>query len=250
MHNKTPFVMVGIALVAAALIVSFIFIFRSEDDSASAPATPASQETATPDEAVRSPDGGMDESSEEADSPEIAPAEEETVTDSGPLVATPPTEPGNLPDNWSELSAREKVALNPLDCDLETEIIYADDGSCHPKPDNEQDETETEEGAADETASEMDDTAADDETEKPSVAICPPGYRHLTFNNIDQCLENGEVVAQYPLDAWRDYRNEQATAICPPGYKHLIFNSIDQCLKDGAISSQYPSDAWRDYQAE
>ena len=246
MHNKASFVIVGIALVAIALIVSFVFIFRSEDDSTSTPAAPTSQETVTPDEAVQSVDEGRaDESSQETDSPEITPAEEETVTDSGPLVTTPPTEPGNPPDDWGELSAREKVTLNPLDCDLETEIMHADDGSCHPKPDDQQDGTEAEEDAADETVA-----GTDDEDEKQSVAICPPGYRHFTFNNIDQCVENGKVVAQYPLDAWRDYLNKQTTAICPPGYKHLIFNSIDQCVKDGEVMAQYPSDAWRDYRAK
>ena len=43
-----------------------------------------------------------------------------------------------LPPNWSELSSGEKIALNPFGCDVETQIIYADDGTCHPNPEIEE----------------------------------------------------------------------------------------------------------------
>ncbi len=38
-----------------------------------------------------------------------------------------------LPSNWNELNDKEKIAVNPFDCDLEAQTIYADDGSCHSK---------------------------------------------------------------------------------------------------------------------
>ena len=39
-----------------------------------------------------------------------------------------------LPANWDSLTPREKTDLNPLGCDIEIQIIWADDGSCHLKP--------------------------------------------------------------------------------------------------------------------
>lgn len=39
-----------------------------------------------------------------------------------------------LPANWDELTNAEKVNLNPLGCDLKTQWLWAEDGSCHNKP--------------------------------------------------------------------------------------------------------------------
>jgi len=39
-----------------------------------------------------------------------------------------------------------------------------------------------------------------------SGGICPPGYTHSTgINDIDQCIKDGAVSAQYPVTAWRAY---------------------------------------------
>lgn len=36
--------------------------------------------------------------------------------------------------------------------------------------------------------------------------VCPPGYTHSTgINNIDQCVKDGTIRAQYPVTAWRAY---------------------------------------------
>ncbi len=42
--------------------------------------------------------------------------------------AEPPT--GILPDNWEQLTPREKTDLNPFNCDHKTQWISAEDGSC------------------------------------------------------------------------------------------------------------------------
>lgn len=49
--------------------------------------------------------------------------------------------PSGLPGNWSELSAREKTDLNPLGCDTATQIIWAEDGTCHDKEVSDQNES-------------------------------------------------------------------------------------------------------------
>ena len=46
-------------------------------------------------------------------------------------TANQPVAVGELPANWQKLSAIEKVALNPIKCDIRVEILYASDGSCH-----------------------------------------------------------------------------------------------------------------------
>ena len=46
---------------------------------------------------------------------------------------TPDPQPGVLPFNWDSLTPQEKTDLNPFNCNIETQIIYADDGTCHDK---------------------------------------------------------------------------------------------------------------------
>ena len=42
----------------------------------------------------------------------------------------PSPEPGVLPADWDNLTSREKADLNPFDCDIETQWVSADDGTC------------------------------------------------------------------------------------------------------------------------
>ena len=41
---------------------------------------------------------------------------------------------GRLPDNWDQLTSREKNDLNPFDCDHETQWVSAENGTCINKP--------------------------------------------------------------------------------------------------------------------
>ena len=41
---------------------------------------------------------------------------------------------GILPDNWEQLTPREKTNLNPFDCDIEAQYVRADNGQCQDKP--------------------------------------------------------------------------------------------------------------------
>lgn len=64
---------------------------------------------------------------------------EDTDTSNDDSLAVPVADESELPNNWDELTNAEKVDLNPFGCDIETEWMWATDGSCHPKV------TETEE---------------------------------------------------------------------------------------------------------
>ena len=73
------------------------------------------------------------EDSEELEQPE---ALEQPENPGGLEIPEQPEnpEPGALPLNWNSLTFEEKTALNPFGCDFETQIMYAEDGSCHDKP--------------------------------------------------------------------------------------------------------------------
>ena len=70
--------------------------------------------------------------------------------------------------------------------------------------------------------------------------ICPPGYKHLNVNNVDQCRKSGEISTQYPISAWQDYRSvhgdvagfllieaSDASGIKPGSFKRTAFLSND-----------------------
>ena len=203
---------------------------------------------------------------EEVVEEEIVDQLEEETTDQ-PIAI----EPNELPNNWAELSVSEKIALNPLNCDLETEFLWAEDGSCHAKnTDDEQTPTITSVVTPPQqpvtttttTTTTTDDNNDDDEA---TTAVCPPNYKYLVFYNIEQCQKEGEIVAKHPEAAWEEYRRSQqppatttttdtnkkeTTLICPPNYRLLNLHNIDQCLKNGEISTKYPADAWEEYRRD
>ena len=83
-------------------------------------------------------------------------ASEESESDEQSIPVSPEPEPDTstvetdaLSDNWNELSPQGKTVLNPLGCDPATEIIWAEDGSCHPQS---EDEESTEDVVEDEDA--------------------------------------------------------------------------------------------------
>ena len=200
---------------------------------------------------------------EEVVEEEIVDQLEEETTDQSIV-----TEPNELSNNWAELSVSEKIALNPLNCDLETEFLWAEDGSCHAKNvDDEQTPTITpvvtppQQPVTTTTTITTDDNDDDEAT----TSVCPPNYKYLVFYNIEQCQKEGEIVAKHPEAAWEEYRRSQqppatttitdtnkkeTTLICPPNYRLLNLHNIDQCLKNGEISTKYPADAWEEYRRD
>lgn len=65
--------------------------------------------------------------------------------------------------------------------------------------------------------------------------VCPPGYTHSTgFNNIDQCVRDGTVAAQYPTTAWRAYY-----AANPDAVADLTGGELQSEIDAGRITSSH-----------
>lgn len=56
-----------------------------------------------------------------------------TPTETTVVVEEPKPEPKPKEKSWAELTNAEKIKKNPQKCDLNTQIMWASDGSCHAK---------------------------------------------------------------------------------------------------------------------
>ena len=93
------------------------------------PAPPAEEPVADPEAPDAHPDPAPDPDSEpgpDTTAPAIPGQDHETGADPDPS--------DELPAHWDQLAFTEKTELNPLNCNLETEVVDADDGSCQPRP--------------------------------------------------------------------------------------------------------------------
>ncbi len=123
--NDRGFVVI-IAIVVVIIAVALIIVITNRGDDATEPVTgPVTGQPEQP------PTGPITEPG-----PEQPPA---PGPEQPPLPETPTPQPGPLPANWDELSSAEKIALNPLGCDITTQTIWASDGSCHDKSANSRD---------------------------------------------------------------------------------------------------------------
>ena len=256
-NKKLVSLLAAITLVVVALVISLVFVFNGSDEESQSATSTSQTPAVSPQPVVMTPDGTQPTGEANDDLVSADPTTMEDGASDQPATG----DQSGLPDNWDDLSRQEKIDLNPLGCDLTTQFLWASDGSCHPKPD-------TDEAPVPEPADNDDDSAAGDQdtqdesdTDDSSDPVCPPGYRHLEINNIDQCLKDGEVSTKYPIDAWRDYRNAQnpktptttttttttTDPICPPGYRQLQFNDVHQCQKEGETVAEYPDAAWKKY---
>ena len=110
--NQSGFVVIIAVAVAVIVAIVIIVLANRNNSDGSQPVTPPDQ-TSQPD----------------PEQPPVVPApdlEQPLPPDPGPVT-------GQLPDNWNQLSSQEKIDLNPLGCDITTQIIWASDGSCHDK---------------------------------------------------------------------------------------------------------------------
>ena len=137
--NNQPLIL-GIVVIGAVLIIALALIFtRSDDDTT----------TSTTDEDTAENEGQEGQPPENPEQPEN-PETDQLCTADDPCVAPPEDCPTGLikiwpddsptplcvrlPSNWDDLTSQEKTDLNPFDCNLETQIIYAEDGTCHDVP--------------------------------------------------------------------------------------------------------------------
>ena len=120
-QHKQPLI-VGAMIVGAVLIIVLALVFTRDNAEQT--------ETATGNDVTENNEtGGEKEEGSGSQQPETPETPENPETPEQP--ENPET--GVLPSNWQELTGAQKVTLNPLGCDLETQIVYAEDGSCHDK---------------------------------------------------------------------------------------------------------------------
>ena len=117
-----------VAFVTVAVLVSIIvlvFVLRSGSSEPEPAEPPVVDQSAEPRQPVDPPE------------PPAQPPEQQP-SPTPPEPSDPPVAPpaGQLPDNWDDLTSAQKTELNPLDCDIETEWISAEDGSCIAKTEN------------------------------------------------------------------------------------------------------------------
>ena len=122
--NNQPLI-ISAMVIGAALIIALAFIFtrNSDDDTAT--------ETANGNNTAENEENGKDgQQPAPTPTPQPTPQPAPTPTPTPTPTPIPNPEPGVLPSNWDSLTAREKTDLNPFDCDIETQWVSADDGTC------------------------------------------------------------------------------------------------------------------------
>lgn len=200
--NNQPLIIVAM-IVGAALIITLALIFtRSSDDAA----TETTDENNTSENGAN--EGGENGNNGQQPTPTPTPTPIPTPTPTPTPTPIPTPQPGVLPANWNELTGQEKSDLNPFNCNVETQIIYATDGTCHDK--------EIEVDPIPASPSRI--TLPAEPTKADFVALLEP---HLT--------EEGKLVLQTRTAELKDEREVASEGWCPP---HRLF-------RDGSICGSY-----------
>ena len=121
--NNQPLIL-GTIVIGAVLIIALALIFtRSSDDTVT---ETTSENNASENEEKKDMEGNGENGQQPSPVPPPIP-----VPNPPP---TPDPQPGVLPSNWNSLTSREKTDLNPFNCDIETQWISAENGTCIDKP--------------------------------------------------------------------------------------------------------------------
>ena len=152
--NNQPLIF-GIVVIGAVLIIALALIFTRDGDETTTETTNETNTTDNQEDTSTGENGEqpvMPEQPEGSENPEQPenPETDQLCTADDPCVAPPEDCPTGLikiwpddsptplcvrlPSNWDDLTSQEKTDLNPFDCNLETQIIYAEDGTCHDVP--------------------------------------------------------------------------------------------------------------------
>ncbi len=124
--NNQPLIIAAM-VIGATLIISLALIFTRSDNETEVPA----ESTVSENEA------GEDENEDDSQQPDPQPdPDPQPAPDPAP---DPQPQPGVLPPNWSSLTAQEKNARNPFNCNHETQWVSAEDGTCITKSDDAKD---------------------------------------------------------------------------------------------------------------
>ena len=191
--NNQPIIVASIIAVAV-LIIALAFIFTRSSDDDTATETSDTNNTSENQENENT-EGGGENGQQPAPTPTPQPVPEPDPTP----VPTPQL--GVLPVDWDNLTDREKTDLNPFGCDTETQIIYADDGTCHDVPIIEEAPLEFETKAELEAYIQNPDYADEEKlyaqriycsyefNEPADKCLAWGSYRHLTGNPFDGIVE-------------------------------------------------------------
>ena len=205
-NNRNLIILAAIA--GIVIIVVMIVMFRGDDSQT----TTEEQATETTTEEVTGTDSGTD-AGEAAQSVTVTVTEADESTDAASTQETSAAQTGHPADDWDELTPLEKLERNPLECDLETQIMYAEDGSCHDKTsadngtddadntdntDNTDDADDTDDGSMDEDEPSMEEQSqASDETdavnEETSDEVDNPGIEGVTVTRFSRYTQDGVV---------------------------------------------------------
>ena len=111
-----------VAVLAFIIAIVLVFTFRSNSDNeTTAPEQP------DPVNQVEQPITSDPQPDSDPEPPAQPDPEPEELVD--PTPPTPPVE-GELPVDWDQLTPAEKTDRNPFDCDIQTQWISAEDGTC------------------------------------------------------------------------------------------------------------------------
>ncbi len=120
--NNQPLIL-GAMVIGAILIIALALIFTRGGDETSTETVSENNTSESQENRGGEENNGGGQQPETPEQPENPEAPEQ------------PENPGTgiLPSNWNSLTPQEKNELNPYGCNLETQILYAEDGSCHDK---------------------------------------------------------------------------------------------------------------------
>ena len=195
MENNRNLIITAAVVGIIILIVIMVVIFRGDD----------------PDETVTEPqttETVTDEETTDANAVTVTDQDTQPVTvtdaDTG-ADSTDAGQTGVLPADWNELTEVEKILRNPLGCDLETQIMYAEDGSCHDiAPAEDTDGTEETEGSEESTDEEDmsgeedgDDQSTEEESQEPDTTSMPEEEDEQTPEEMTGTGISGVTVTEH-----------------------------------------------------
>ncbi len=214
-ENSNNFVVFGAVALAIALVIVLLLVFNGNDDEQVEDSSADDQSQI--DQSTPADDQNRPADEEQTDN-QTQPVQDDnstdTVTTDNPesQAQGETTELGQLPANWEQLTNRQKTDLNPYDCDIEIEFIYADDGSCHLKS-----PTEIE----------------DDEITEPD----PPTRDIYTRAELEDYLESPEYTHLQKRDTLSDYCYYDSPDDCVGLYSAPAYDTYDECSRGYWVGS-------------
>ena len=126
--NNQPLIITAI-IGGIVLIIALALIFTRNSDETTTEAI-LTDDTSENQENKNGEENGEDDQQSETPDPTPDP---QPTPDPEPQPEPIPEPSGGLPSNWQSLTSQEKTDLNLFDCNLETQWISAEDGTCREK---------------------------------------------------------------------------------------------------------------------